>query len=89
MKTIKGIDTIEGLAGIPPEVIQIPRKIIKNGTLLLKEWNSCYLAFIPYCFKCKESVDWVQGDEKVVFICPKCDRKWVIEEVENESSATI
>jgi len=80
MKRTKGIDTIEGLAGNPPEVIQIPRKIIKNGSLLLKEWNQYYLAFIPYCFRCKEPLDWAQGDEKVVFICPKCGRKWVIEE---------
>ncbi len=79
MKIIKGIDTITGLVGNPPEVIQIPPKIIQDGTNLLRKWNSYYLAFLSYCFKCKEPVDWAQKQEGVVFICPKCSRRWVLE----------
>ena len=79
MEIIKGIDTITGLVGNPPEVIQIPPKIIHDGTNLLRKWNSYYLAFIPYCFKCKEPVDWAQKRKDVVFICPKCSRRWVLE----------
>ena len=77
---IKGVDTIAGLAGNPPNVIPIPLEIIKKGTSLLTKWNSYHLAFIPYCFVCKEPLDWAQGDKEVVFICPKCDRRWVLDE---------
>ena len=80
MQVIKGIDTIAGLVGNPPDTIQIPKKILVKGTKLLEEWNSYYLAFIPYCFKCKDPLDWAQNQEGVVFICPKCNRKWVLEE---------
>lgn len=77
---IKGIDTITGLVGDPPIEIPISRKTINKGTALLREWNDCFLAFLPYCFKCKEPVDWAQEQEGVVFICPKCNRKWVLED---------
>jgi len=86
MELTKGIDTITGLVGNPPNSIQIPKKILKEGTSLLREWNTYYLAFLPYCFKCREPVDWAQNQEGVVFICPKCDRKWVLENEQEQES---
>ena len=83
-QVIKGIDTILGLVGNPPKVISIPKKLIVEGTSLLREWNSYYLAFIPYCYTCKEPLDWVQGHDQVVFACPKCGRKWMLEGEENK-----
>ena len=78
MKVIKGIDTIVGLAGSPPQEIPIPIQIIKKGNSLMGIWNSYHLAFIPYCFVCKEPLDWAQ-EKPVAFVCPKCGRKWVQE----------
>ena len=81
-EVIKGVDTILGLVGAPPKVIPVPRKIFRQGTALLRKWNSCHLAFIPYCFKCREALDWYHPPTKdgFVFRCPKCDRKWVLKD---------
>ena len=80
MQVTKGIDTIMGLVGVPPNEIKISRDVLLAGTRLLKYWNSCFLAFIPYCYMCKSPVDWVQGDKSTAFICPMCNRKWVLDE---------
>ena len=78
---IKGIETIIGLVGSPPMEIKIDQKLIKSGTSLLEAWNSKHLAFIPYCFKCKEPLNWFNPptEEGHIFRCPKCDRRWKID----------
>jgi len=76
---IKGIDTIRGLAGSPPVEIEVEPKLLKEGTLLMRDWNSKFLAFLPYCYSCKEPLNWYSPPEgEYVFRCPKCDRKWKV-----------
>jgi len=76
---IPGIDTIRGLAGSPPMVNVIPCKVMEVGESLRQIWNSIYIAFIPYCFKCKVPLDWHNPPEgNKVFTCPNCNRQWVL-----------
>jgi len=77
---IVGIDTIRGLAGSPPREIEVEKSLIVKGTSLMREWNSKFLAFLPYCFLCKEVLNWYNPltEEGYIFRCPKCDRKWKV-----------
>ncbi|KKM03937.1 hypothetical protein LCGC14_1769390 [marine sediment metagenome] len=77
---IKGLDTILGLAGIPPENIEVDRKMLDAGTSLMRVWNVKFLAFLPLCFKCKEILDWwiPPTDDGVALECPKCRRTWTV-----------
>jgi len=76
---IKGVDTIQGLVGSPPEIITISSGVIKAGEKLRQVWNTKFMAFIPYCFACKEPLVWHSppGEDNVLFHCPSCHRKWV------------
>ena len=76
---IPGIDTIRGLAGLPPMLNIIPYKTMEDGTILQLAWNIAYIAFIPYCFKCKVPLDWhLPPDNGKVFSCPNCNRQWIL-----------
>lgn len=79
MEEISGIDTILGLVGIPPKEISVGYETVKVAEKLKQVWNSKYLAFIPYCFVCKEPLVWHSppGKDNVLFHCPKCQRKWI------------
>ena len=79
-KEVKGVDTILGLVGEPPLNISIEEKVISICRSLLRALNERHLAFIPYCFKCREPVNWMipVADDGVMFKCPKCGRTWTI-----------
>lgn len=81
-----GVDTIQGLVGSPPRKIAVAYDIIQLGEKLKQLWNSKYLAFLPYCFACKEPLVWhiPIGKDNVLLHCPKCGREWVVEEEENQ-----
>ena len=71
---ISGIDTIHGLVGTPPLLNVIPRKIMRSATMVQQAWNATYIAFIPYCFKCKVPLDWYSPPiSNKIFICPNCN----------------
>jgi len=78
---IIGIDTIQGLAGSPPKVIEISQDTVKAADKLRQMWNAKFLAFLPYCFSCKEPLVWHNPLEEdgTLFHCPKCLRRWVVE----------
>jgi len=90
MTETPGIDTIQGLIGTPPKVIEISRNSIRVADSVRQIWNTKYLAFLPYCYNCKEPLVWHMPPRKdsVLFHCPKCKREWVKDEewVEKEKS---
>ncbi len=77
---IKGIDTIEGLVGEPPNLIELPRDYIVVGESLRQLWNSRHIAFLPYCFKCKIPLIWHTPLEpdNTIFHCDGCKRRWTV-----------
>jgi len=75
---VKGVDTILGLVGEPPSNISIEEKVIAVCRSLIRVLNEHYLAFLPYCFKCKVALDWhIPSDDDEQFTCPSCGRVWV------------
>lgn len=79
---VAGVDTIRGLVGNPPVEIPIPYKLMKKEETLRPAWNHCFIAIIPYCYKCKQPLVWHQppyaeGHEDELFTCPSCGRVWV------------
>ncbi len=79
MTDIAGVDTIQGLVGEPPRKIRISKDIIRTAEKVRGVWNRNHLAFIPYCFKCRVAVNWVQPPEDgVIFRCPNCKREWEV-----------
>lgn len=90
MGEIKGIDTMSGLAGQPPDRIELDYNSVKAGEKLRQIWNSKYMGLLPYCFSCKEPVNWItplipdiEGvtlPPDLLFRCPKCKRVWVKDE---------
>lgn len=76
---IPGVDTIQGLVGKPPEVIELSYSSVETADKIRQIWNSKYLAFLPFCFPCREPLVWHSPPDKdnVLFHCPKCGRKWV------------
>ena len=79
-KEIAGVDTILGLVGSPPDVIGVSYETIRLAEKMKEVWNARYLAFLPYCFVCKEPLVWHSppGEDHILFHCPKCGRKWVV-----------
>jgi len=76
---IPGLDTIQGLAGTPPLINIIPYKTMKSAVAIQQDWNATFIAFIPYCFKCKVPLDWhTPPDNGKVFTCPNCNRQWML-----------
>ncbi len=75
---VKGVDTIRGLVGEPPMEITILRDIVEAENVLISGWNSCHVAVIPYCFKCREPLIWINPPDKDgrIFKCDKCGRVW-------------
>ena len=80
MREVPGIETITGTVGSPPDEITIDKSLIRKGTELMRQWNSKYLAFLPYCYSCKEPLNWYNPltEEGYIFRCPKCNRKWKV-----------
>ena len=75
-----GIETIRGLVGEPPKEIKVPYKLLHDQQILLQEWNTLFIAIIPYCYKCRTALVWHEGpDDSTRFDCPVCHRKWVKE----------
>ncbi len=85
---VKGVDTILGLVGEPPQNIQIGEKVIAVCRSLIRVLNEHYLAFLPYCFKCREPVNWMipATEEGVMFKCPTCGRTWIISKEETNDT---
>ena len=79
MTEVPGLETIRGLVGEPPRVVQIPYDLIRTEEIARQGWNSIYIAIIPYCYKCKEPLVWHSPprEDTVLFHCPKCQRKWI------------
>lgn len=79
MTLVPGVDTIQGLVGEPPPEILIDLKMVTRQQVLLKQWNSSFIAVIPYCFKCKVPLVWhiPHGENDEIFTCPSCGRVWV------------
>ena len=77
---IAGVDTIRGLVGSPPKEIEVEHVVIETGTRLMQVWNAKFLAFLPYCFMCKEPLNWYNPptEEGYIFRCPKCNRRWKV-----------
>jgi hypothetical protein len=75
---VNGVDTIRDLSGEPPQEIDIPYKLMSKQQILMIAWNACFIATIPYCYKCKVPLVWHSNPEgKVLFHCPKCKRNWI------------
>jgi hypothetical protein len=77
---VKGIDTIVDLVGEPPPEIPVDRGLVKKQTILSWEWNTKYIAMVPYCYRDREPLVWsIPPDGKKIFTCGKCGRVWVVE----------
>jgi len=73
-----GLDTIKDFDGVMPAEVGIPYTVMKKQQLLMQGWNACYIAIIPYCFKCKVPLVWHTYPEgNTLFHCPSCKTKWV------------
>jgi hypothetical protein len=78
----KGIDTIRGLVGEPPHEISCPMELVALEQGLLQAWNKVFIAVLPYCYKCREPLVWHSPpDDDVLFHCPKCERRWIKDEL--------
>ena len=82
MTLVPGIETIRGLVGEPPAEIEVAYKTMLSQQRLLQQWNTHYIAIVPYCFKCKVPLAWHMapreaGAEDELFTCPNCGRVWV------------
>jgi len=90
MTEVAGLDTIRGLVGEPPEVIAIPYKLMETEEIARQGWNACYIAIIPYCFKCKEPLVWhtAPREDNTMFHCPKCGREWRLSDKTKKDTAT-
>lgn len=75
---VNGVNTIKGLRGEPPQEIHIPHKLMHKQQVLMQTWNPCFIAVIPYCFKCRVPLVWHQHPKNdILFHCPACRRRWV------------
>ena len=75
---VPGLETIQGFAGNPPLKIEVPFKLEKKQYGMVPEWNSVFIAIIPFCFKCREPLVWhTYPQGKTLYHCPKCGRQWV------------
>ena len=79
MTIVKGLDTIRNLVGQPPEIISIDKKELTKAQLAIISMNPSFIALIPFCYKCKEPLDWIveESTDGRIFICPKCGREWI------------
>ncbi len=78
MEIIKGLDTIRNLVGNPPQEIPVSRETMTEQQVLMQDWNTSYIAIIPFCYRCKEPLNWHTPPETdILFDCPKCGRIWV------------
>ncbi len=82
----KGIDTIRGLVGEPPKSTEMPHKIMETAELIRQAWNALYIAFLPFCFKCKLPLTWHTPPEqdRTIFHCEGCGRKWTLGEKDDK-----
>jgi hypothetical protein len=77
-EAIPGLETIRGLVGEPPREIPVDIETMSEQQVLMQDWNSSFVAIIPYCFKCKAPLTWhTPPDEDLLFTCPTCSRRWI------------
>jgi predicted RNA-binding Zn-ribbon protein involved in translation (DUF1610 family) len=81
MAEIKGVDTI-----IPEncpklgESVEVSQDIIVIGSKVQMAWWNIGMSFIPYCTQCAVPLIWHRPtDGDVLFSCPVCERKWVMD----------
>lgn len=74
---VNGINTIMGLTGEPPAIIEIPKDMMVEAQSLLQWWNEYYMAFIPYCYKCRLPLTWYIDEGQNAFECENCGRIWI------------
>ena len=75
---IHGIDTISRLVGKLPAKITIPYELMKATEIGRQGWNMCFIAIIPFCFKCKVALIWhTPPNQDELFTCPDCNSVWV------------
>jgi len=76
---VPGVETIQGLVGLPPMRIELSYDLVKVGEQVRQVWNAKHMAFLPYCFACKEPLIWILEEplNPTKFKCPKCGRVWV------------
>lgn len=80
MPEFPGVDSIIGVVGSPPMLLTISEESVRIAEGLKQVWNTSHIAFLPYCMKCKEPLNWVSPKENdVIFRCPKCHREWKVE----------
>jgi len=82
MTDIPGVETIRNLVGEPPPKIEVPYKLMSKEETLRPAWNHCFIAILPFCYKCKVPLVWhsaprEEGHEDELFTCPNCGRVWV------------
>lgn len=82
MMEVLGIDTILGLVGKPPKVTELSYNSVEIAESLRQVWNTKFIAFLPYCFSCKEPLVWhtAPHENDTIFHCSKCNRRWVRDE---------
>ncbi len=81
MAEIAGIDTIkpEHCPNLGSEV-EISESIIAIEQKILTVWFSLGVSIIPYCTQCKKPLVWHSpADGDILFHCPLCERKWVMD----------
>ena len=74
---INGIDTIQELKGTMPKTIEVPFNFQYTQHTLQQGRNTCFIAIIPYCFKCKVPLVWHTHPQDVLYHCPECKTKWI------------
>ena len=82
MTQVPGVETIVGLVGQPPAEIPIDYNTVAKLQRLTPQWNTVFIALVPYCFKCKVPLVWhlqpyEEGHEDELYTCPSCGRVWV------------
>lgn len=75
--TIKGLDTIMECVGPWPKQMQIDARSLYDAQLLKDRWNDNHIAFLPFCMKCKQPLNWIREDPSDIFQCSQCGTKWV------------
>lgn len=83
MAEVKGIDTIQNLVGQPPIDIELDKELVAKQQGLLAQWNSKYIAILPYCYRCRQPLIWfIPPEDGKMFLCPGCGREWTMKEKE-------
>lgn len=81
MAEIAGVDTI--IPGNCPsllEIVEMSQDVLVFGTKIQLTWWNIGMSFIPYCTQCVVPLVWHRPpDGDILFSCPVCGRKWVMD----------